>query len=110
STGESVSIEVVDDGPGLPSGSLEEFSVPYLHAHAEPGQPQRLGLGLSVALQVARAMDATLTYRRSETSTFQLTFPQPGQALSDRPSEATTGPVSDSGSPYPGRIDPVPTP
>lgn len=81
---EGVSIDITDDGPGLSAENLEEFLQPYHHAHDEPGQPQRLGLGLNVALHLAQAMNATLTYRRSGMSTFRVTFP-PSHSASHRP-------------------------
>lgn len=100
---DATSIDIVDDGPGLSTVNLEEFLQPYHQAHAEPGQPQRLGLGLNVALQLAKAMNADLTYRRSGISVFRITFanaPQP-PLMTGMPSR--TGAVgratSDPGSP-----------
>lgn len=75
--GEFASLEVADDGPGVPEGEWEEIFEPYYRAHDSVSQPAAIGIGLSVALHLARLMGGDLTYRREEGwSVFRLTLPQ----------------------------------
>jgi signal transduction histidine kinase len=60
-----VTIEVVDDGLGVPPEIADRLFQPYSHG----GKAGSLGLGLAVSLGLARAMDGDLRYRRENDHT-----------------------------------------
>ncbi|NOY54801.1 MAG: HAMP domain-containing histidine kinase [Actinobacteria bacterium] len=71
-----ISIEVSDDGPGIPTDDATRIFLPYQTAHHTIGLTESVGLGLAVALQLARLMDGDLTYeRRGVLTVFRLTLP-----------------------------------
>ena len=71
-----VSVQVADDGPGLPPEEWERIFEPYYRAHSQESQPAAIGIGLSVARQLARLMDGDLVYRHQDGwSVFELTLP-----------------------------------
>lgn len=71
-----VSVQVADDGPGLPPEEWERIFEPYYRAHDQESQPAAIGIGLSVARQLARLMDGDLVYSREDGwSVFELTLP-----------------------------------
>jgi signal transduction histidine kinase len=71
-----VSVQVRDDGAGLPRGEWEEIFEPYYSAHQRRGQPESVGLGLTVSRMLARRMNGDLTYRYERgQSVFELTLP-----------------------------------
>jgi signal transduction histidine kinase len=68
-------IEVTDDGPGL-SQQAKDLLVAQWEPHSEPGQPEHLGRGLTVALALTNAMNLDLSYSRQEGLTvFRLLTP-----------------------------------
>lgn len=71
-----VVVEVADDGEGLPAGAEDlVFRPHYTHPSLE-GLAPSLGLGLSVARTLARAMGGNVTYEREAgQSVFELTLP-----------------------------------
>jgi PAS domain S-box-containing protein len=73
--GERAVIEVSDDGPGVPPGERELIFEPYQRAHASPGQPASVGLGLTVSRTLARLMGGDLAYDHDGRSVFRLTLP-----------------------------------
>jgi signal transduction histidine kinase len=78
---EETMLTVTDDGPGLDPTRWEEIFEPYQRAHHSPTQPASIGLGLTVARQLARLMGGELTYRTSEEgSVFTLTLPSKDNA------------------------------
>jgi PAS domain S-box-containing protein len=58
-TPESVAIRVADDGAGVPAHLAEAIFEPFFSAHDRSGQPDSLGLGLSVVRTLAVAMGGT---------------------------------------------------
>jgi signal transduction histidine kinase len=73
---ETVAIQVIDDGPGVPGDVLESLFQPFSHG-ARSGS---LGLGLAVSRKLARTMGGDLTHRREAGSTvFELAL-RPGPA------------------------------
>lgn len=73
---EWVRIVVADDGAGVPEGHSESIFDPYYRAHSIESQPAALGIGLSVARQLAVLMKGDLSYRRDQGWTvFELTLP-----------------------------------
>lgn len=69
-------LTVVDDGPGLGSAHWETIFEPYERAHDAPTQPSSIGLGLTVARQLARMMGGDLAYHADEAgSVFTLRLP-----------------------------------
>lgn len=74
--GPSVVLTVRDDGSGLPKNEWESIFDSYYRSHTVAGQPDSVGLGLTVARQLARRMDGDLTYRLADgESCFTLTLP-----------------------------------
>ncbi len=75
-TNQTVRIQVADNGAGLPEDEWESIFEPYHRAHPSGSQPAALGIGLSVARNLARLMDGSLAYRRQDHwSVFQLDLP-----------------------------------
>lgn len=60
---ESVVVEVVDDGPGLPPEEWEKIFEPYHRVHQTPGLPGSVGIGLTISRQLAELMNGRLEYR-----------------------------------------------
>lgn len=81
---DSVWIEVRDNGDGVPQEYVETIFEPYGTAHT--GFAGSVGLGLSVARQLAEMMGGSLTYHRDPSETvFRLELP-----ISDSPERALT--------------------
>ncbi|MFE6685755.1 sensor histidine kinase [Streptomyces sp. NPDC057743] len=57
----AVRIDIVDDGPGVPSAFVDELFQPGRRADAGDGH-QGAGLGLSLARRLARAVDGEVSY------------------------------------------------
>jgi signal transduction histidine kinase len=57
---DQVSIEVLDDGEGIPESMQDHVFEPYARAHNGRSQPASVGLGLSVARSLAQLMDGDL--------------------------------------------------
>ena len=69
-------IRVSDDGAGIPTTERDRIFEPYQRLHCDEGQPGSVGLGLSVARNLARLMDGDLTYDyRDGRSVFELSLP-----------------------------------
>jgi PAS domain S-box-containing protein len=72
----TIRLEVSDDGPGVPPGEAARIFEPYHRAHTREGLTASVGLGLTISLRLARAMDGDLGYRRQHgRSVFELTLP-----------------------------------
>lgn len=73
-----LSIEVIDDGPGLPNRDWDRIFEPYQRAHVSPGQTESVGIGLAISRQLAELMGGSLRYTRRESSSiFELRLPRP---------------------------------
>ncbi len=73
-SGDRVWIEVRDDGPGVGPQNVERIFHPYATAHT--GVVESVGLGLSVARQLADLMRGSLSYLRDgNESVFRLELP-----------------------------------
>jgi len=71
-----VSTVVADNGNGVPEDDAGHIFDPYYRAHSIESQPAALGIGLSVARQLAILMHGDLTYRRQGNWTvFELLLP-----------------------------------
>ncbi len=69
-------LAVNDDGKGVPLDQQEAIFEPYHRAHIAQGVPGSVGLGLTVARQLALLMHGDLRYVRSgAVSTFELRLP-----------------------------------
>jgi signal transduction histidine kinase len=72
SDGQSVTIEVVDTGPGPPPGLADALCEAFVTS-----KPEGVGLGLAVAQQVAAEHDGRLSWTRTDGETrFSLTLPR----------------------------------
>jgi PAS domain S-box-containing protein len=69
-------VEVIDDGSGIPSKDRDRVFVAYERAHHTKGQPESVGLGLTVSRTLAEAMGGSLTYRFDGGSIFRLELPR----------------------------------
>lgn len=75
-SGHTATVEISDDGIGLPVVDWERIFEPYHKAHKVKGKPESVGIGLAVSRQLAELMDGTLDYRYSDgRSIFRLTLP-----------------------------------
>ncbi|MDF1596033.1 MAG: ATP-binding protein [Acidimicrobiia bacterium] len=71
-----LALSVKDDGAGVPADQREAIFEPYHRAHIANGVPGSVGLGLTVARQLAVLMGGELRYVRSGSlSSFDLTLP-----------------------------------
>lgn len=71
------SVEVRDDGPGVPAESSEEIFEAFVRGSTHLTNPSSVGLGLAVSRDLARLMTGDLTYRRDGHETvFELQLPQ----------------------------------
>ena len=85
--GEIAAVSVVDDGSGVPEAEVESIFEPYQTAHEIGTQPGSVGLGLSVALSMARLMGGDLTHTRQDGITmFRLSLPAVSAPVSVVPS------------------------
>lgn len=72
----AITLTVADDGRPLARDEWESVFDPYYRSHSRSGQPDSVGLGLTVSRQLARAMGGDLTYRAvNNASVFSLTLP-----------------------------------
>lgn len=80
--GDVACIEIADNGPGVPAEIIDSlFDAPSTAAN--PGQPDRLGIGLRVARILARLHDGDLHHSRTNGWTrFHLCLPAAGQQVS----------------------------
>ncbi len=73
--GDTASVQVRDDGAGVPEGDREAIFERY-HSSRSVLQPGSVGLGLTVSRELARLMGGEVTYRRDDgQSCFELTLP-----------------------------------
>ncbi|MEX0757431.1 MAG: PAS domain S-box protein, partial [Acidimicrobiia bacterium] len=63
---EHVAVRVSDDGEGVPSHLVEAIFEPFFSAHDRRGQPDSLGLGLSVVRTLTEAMGGTVAFTRED--------------------------------------------
>ncbi len=72
----TVAIRVSDDGDGVPEHLAETIFEPFFSAHDRAGQPDALGLGLSVVRTLTEAMDGTVALNVEDGWTvFTVEFP-----------------------------------
>lgn len=98
---EFVTVEVSNDGPSIPADRAEIIFEPFM-AHQPEGQPQPIGVGLSVSRALARRMGGDLVYQwRDGLVVFALILPVVPTAIEFEPprpfpedSEVLQGPVS----------------
>lgn len=73
----AATVTVSDDGHGVQAIDGERIFDPYYRAAGTESKPDSVGLGLSVARQLARLMKGDLVYRRENGWTvFELTLPE----------------------------------
>jgi signal transduction histidine kinase len=73
---ESVFVDVVDDGPGIPASEEHRVFEPFARSRSADRVATSMGLGLPVSRELAHLMGGTLTYRReSELTVFRLRVP-----------------------------------
>lgn len=71
-----VRVDVADNGPAMPAEATERIFQPYQRAHRASGQPDSVGIGLSIARTLARLMGGDVIYiRRDDWNVFQLSLP-----------------------------------
>lgn len=68
-------VRICDNGSGIGSQDLERMFEPYVSAHDPIGTPTAVGLGLSVARQLARLMDGDIRVVPAGHTIFELTLP-----------------------------------
>jgi signal transduction histidine kinase len=72
----TATIEVRDNGPGIPPESRERIFGAYFRLPSSRNNPSSIGLGLAVSRDLARLMDGDLTYHRENGETiFELQLP-----------------------------------
>lgn len=104
--GEFVTVEVSNDGPSIPSGRAESIFEPFMAQQPE-GQPQPIGVGLSVSRALARRMGGDLVYQwREGLVVFALSLPVVPAAVGLEPSR----PVPEDSGVLPGPVSSPPVP
>ena len=74
-------VAVLDDGDGIPAALQEQVFQPYARAHQAGTQPASVGLGLSVARELARLMGGDVNHTREGGWTrFEVFLPLAGEA------------------------------
>ncbi|MGB8362093.1 MAG: ATP-binding protein [Acidimicrobiia bacterium] len=70
-------VAVADDGPGIAHEQRDRVFESYYRGQKDPGLAGSMGLGLSISLELAKAMEGSLTYRYVDReSVFELTLPR----------------------------------
>jgi signal transduction histidine kinase len=75
---QSLEVTVSDRGPGIPAAQLERVFAPYTRLAGNPSSHPGMGLGLSIARNIARAHggDITLANREGAGLVARLTLPR----------------------------------
>lgn len=74
--GDSIFIEVSDNGTGVPDAMAEQIFEPYRRAHDHATTPDSVGIGLAICRQFAELMSGSLAYRYEDgRARFLLTLP-----------------------------------
>ncbi len=77
SSEETTTVEVRDDGPGIPERDRDQIFEPYFRSTEGDVEVSSVGLGLTVSRQLARLMGGDLTYRyENGWSVFSLSLPR----------------------------------
>ena len=85
-------VAVLDDGDGIPAALQELVFQPYASAHEAGTQPASVGLGLSVARELARLMGGDVNHAREGGWTrFELFLPLAGETLARTRAGAAAG-------------------
>lgn len=80
-----MTIEVRDNGSGIPAEVAERAFAPFEHFGESVGVTESLGLGLTVSAQLAVLMGGHLRYeRRNDWTVFSLTLPGTRSSEADR--------------------------
>ena len=70
-----IEVDVADNGPPIPAEASERIFLPYQRAQRASGQVDSVGIGLGIALTLARLMGGDLRYfRRGDWNVFQLSL------------------------------------
>jgi signal transduction histidine kinase len=93
----SVAIEIADNGPGLPPAAIESLFEPF-KGSLKPGGS---GLGVAIALEIARAHKGGLALLKSDAAgaTFQLTLPRAAVQNDPTPPSGSRGSAAPSSVP-----------
>lgn len=112
--GEHYTVQVRDDGPGIPESLEDRLFTRFIHQGNEPLLTGSVGLGLAIARLLTDLTGGTITYRRDRGETvFAVTFPVVDskpmpQPYVYKPRWRDREPVNDSRSPAPGSRPPKP--
>lgn len=91
--GPQLALSVRNDGPPIPEWREKLIFQAYEGRDVTGGQPDSIGLGLSISLQLARAMGGMLAHaRREEWTVFTLTLPAAPARLPAREPEKAVSP------------------
>jgi signal transduction histidine kinase len=96
-TPEGVSIDIIDNGPGLPQAAIDSLFEPF-KGSLKPGGS---GLGVAIALEIARAHRGGLTLVKSDAdgATFRLTLPRAPDQYALTPPSGSRGSAAPSSVP-----------
>lgn len=94
---DGVAIEIADNGPGLPQAAIDSLFEPF-KGSLKPGGS---GLGVAIALEIARAHQGGLTLAKSDKggATFRLTLPGPAAQYEPTPPSGSRGSAAPSSVP-----------
>lgn len=96
-TPDSAVIEVADNGPGLPQAAIDSLFEPF-KGSLKPGGS---GLGVAIALEIARAHKGALALAKSDASgaTFRLTLPRAADQYAAAAPSGSRGSAAPSSAP-----------
>lgn len=80
---DSAVVRVCDSGVGLEPDDQHRIFEPYMSIHDRTGTPASVGLGLSVARQLARLMDGDVRVVPGDHTIFELILPREPSSCSD---------------------------
>lgn len=91
SQGDTVVIEVIDDGPGVSAEVEERLFNRYVHEDGSALLQGSIGLGLAIARSFAEGMQGSLEYKRIEELTiFEVSLPLAESSVSKTPAAILT--------------------
>lgn len=80
--GDTVYLDVTDDGAGIPEPHLDKIFEPYGRAATDHIVPDSVGLGLTLSKRLSELMGGSLSYQPSDKCTFRFSLPSARTAAS----------------------------
>jgi signal transduction histidine kinase len=106
---EFYTIQVRDDGPGIPDSLQDRLFTRFIHQGNEPLLTGSVGLGLAIAQLLTISTGGSISYRRDRGETvFELRFPLATSEPLDQPPVTRRDPIADAALPNPELVSEPP--